>query len=101
MDPRHVASRWPPNLGGGLLRWTSSARRLRASYNCQHAMSIWVRKLKSFEDERAADREFWLTLSPDERVALVERIRQDWARTLGHPIERLRRTARRIQRARR
>jgi hypothetical protein len=69
-------------------------------YNRLHEMAIWVRKFTSFEEERAADREFWLALAPDERVALVEQIRQDWAKTVGHPIERLRRTARRIQRER-
>lgn len=61
-------------------------------------MDVWVRKVTSFDEERKADREFWVSLSPDARVALVEEIRQDWARISGRPIERLRRTVRRLQR---
>jgi hypothetical protein len=57
-------------------------------------MTIWVRRCQSFEEERAADREFWATISPDERVALVEELRHEWARISGQAIERLRRTAR-------
>jgi hypothetical protein len=56
-------------------------------------MKIWVRKCASFSEERAADREFWSALPPDERVALVEQIRREWAQISGQPIERLRRTA--------
>jgi hypothetical protein len=61
-------------------------------------MSLWVRKCESFAEERQADREFWAALSPDRRVALVEELRQEWARISGQPIERLRRTARVLQR---
>jgi hypothetical protein len=61
-------------------------------------MTIWLKRLTSFDEDRAADREFWARMSPDERVALVEQIRQDWARISGHPIERLRRTARVLER---
>lgn len=64
-------------------------------------MTVWMRKLTSFEAERAADREFWATLSPDARVALVEDLRREWVKISGRPIERLRRTARRVQRERR
>jgi hypothetical protein len=55
-------------------------------------MAIWVRKCSSFAEERVADRQFWLAIPPDERVAIVEQLRQQWAKLSGHPIERLRRT---------
>lgn len=64
-------------------------------------MAIWVRKCESFEEERVADREFWAALSPDARVAVVEDLRREWAKISGQPIERLRRTARLLQRERR
>lgn len=54
-------------------------------------MTVWVRKCSSFSEERAADREFWSAIPPDDRVSLVEQIRQEWARISGRPIERLRR----------
>jgi hypothetical protein len=37
---------------------------------------IWVRTCASFEEERRADREFWAQISPDERVAIVEQLRE-------------------------
>jgi len=63
-------------------------------------MKRWVRKLKSFEEERVADREFWAQLSPDERVAAVEELRLEWGKIRGESHERLRRTARVLKLAR-
>lgn len=42
-------------------------------------MNVWFRRCTSFEEEAEADREFWLQYSPEERVALVEEIRKEWA----------------------
>jgi len=61
---------------------------------------VWVRKCASFEEERLADREFWAAMSPDARVRVVDELRQEWGRISGQPIERLRRTARVLQRER-
>ena len=55
---------------------------------------IWVRKLGSFEDDRRADREFWRAVPPDERVAAVEDLRQQWAKIQGADEQGLRRTVR-------
>ncbi|MFW6012465.1 MAG: hypothetical protein ACOC92_02010 [bacterium] len=62
-----------------------------------------MRKCSSFEEERRADREFWSTLPPDERVAAVEELRQEWARMRGtdEDLQGLRRSARVLQRTRR
>lgn len=42
-------------------------------------MNVWFRRCTSFEEEAEADREFWLQYTPEERVALVEEIRKEWA----------------------
>ena len=55
---------------------------------------VWVRKCDSFEEDRAADLEFWRTLSPDARVAVVEDLRRRWAQLKGLRDEGLRRTVR-------
>jgi hypothetical protein len=57
-------------------------------------VEIWVRKCSSFEEEAAADREFWARMSPGERVAAVDQMRRWWLLTQGLPDEGLRRTAR-------
>jgi hypothetical protein len=62
-------------------------------------MKRWVRKLKSFEEERVADREFWAQLSPDVRVAAVEELRLQWSKIRGESHEGLRRTARVLKHA--
>jgi hypothetical protein len=64
-------------------------------------MKRWVRKLTSFEEERAADREFWAQMSPDERVAAVEELRLEWSKIQGKRNEGLRRTARVLELAKR
>lgn len=63
-------------------------------------MKTWVRKLSSFQEEQDADREFWSRLTPDERVSIVEELRQDWARMQGddEDLQGLRRSARVLQR---
>lgn len=68
-----------------------------------HFVEIWVRKCSSFEEERRADREFWAALTPEQRVAAVEELRQEWARTRGtdEDLQGLRRSARVLQRTRR
>ena len=55
-------------------------------------MNLWFRSLASFEDEAAADAEFWLRMTPDERVAVVEQLRADWWIQHGQADEGLRRT---------
>jgi hypothetical protein len=57
-------------------------------------MKVWVRKCASFAEERAADREFWAEMSPDDRVAAVEELRAQWAAMRGEDHEGLRRTVR-------
>jgi hypothetical protein len=56
--------------------------------------NIVVRRFASFEEEQKADREYWATVPPDDRVAMVEQLRRDWAVFSGQPEERLRRTVR-------
>src|SRR5436309_6200108 len=41
-------------------------------------MTMWLRRCASFEEEAAADREYWSAFSPDERVALIADLRQEW-----------------------
>ena len=55
---------------------------------------VWFRRFESFEAEAEGDAEFWLRMTPEDRVALVERIRREWQELNGHIDERLRRTAR-------
>jgi hypothetical protein len=42
-------------------------------------MGRWVRVCNSWEEEAEADREYWLRFSPDERVALIDTMRVEWA----------------------
>ena len=44
---------------------------------------MWLRVCNSFEEEAAADREYWLRFSGDERVALIAGMREEWARWTG------------------
>jgi hypothetical protein len=64
-------------------------------------MELWVRKCASFSEERAADRDFWRQMTPDERVAAVEELRAQWAALTGARHEGLRRTVRVLERAER
>ena len=65
-------------------------------------VEIWVRKCSSFEEERQADREFWAQLTPNDRVGVVEELREHWARTHGteQDLGRIRRCVRVLKRAR-
>ena len=58
---------------------------------------VWVRKCASFEEDRRADREFWQTVSPDDRVAVVEDLRRQWAKLKGLDDQGLRRTVHVLQ----
>lgn len=62
-----------------------------ADYNPH--MDVWVRKCASFEDERAADREFWARMTPAARIDVVEELRARWSSMRGDGHEGLRRTA--------
>jgi hypothetical protein len=63
--------------------------------------TIWFRRCATPDEAAAADREFWLRMSPEERVALVEQMREEWLKVTGEKDEGLRRVARVIQRPRR
>ena len=39
---------------------------------------LWVRKLSSWEEEAEADREYWAQYSGDEKVALIESLKDTW-----------------------
>jgi predicted Fe-S protein YdhL (DUF1289 family) len=38
---------------------------------------VWFRKCSSFEEEEEADREFWAQMTGDERVEVLEQMRQE------------------------
>ena len=63
--------------------------------------NIVVRRFSSFEEEQTADREYWAAIPPDDRVAMVEQLRRDWATFSGHTEERLRRVVRVLDRQKR
>jgi hypothetical protein len=65
------------------------------------AMELWVRKCASFAEERAADRDFWRQMTPDERVAAVNELRAQWAALTGARHEGFRRTVHVLERAER
>lgn len=58
-------------------------------------VDLWLRRATSFDEESEADSEFWLTMTPDERVAVLEQMRQEWIEEHGGD-EGLRRTVRRL-----
>jgi hypothetical protein len=64
-------------------------------------VALWVRKCASFAEERAADRDFWRQMTPDERVAAVNELRAQWASLTGEGHEGFRRTVRVLERAER
>ena len=57
-------------------------------------MKVWIRKCKSFEEERRADAEFWQQMTPAERVAIVEELRREWWERHGEGEQRLSRSIR-------
>jgi len=59
-------------------------------------MEIWLTRCSSFDEESASDAAFWRQFSPDERVAILERMRLEWLEEHDRCDEGLRRTAQRI-----
>jgi hypothetical protein len=41
-------------------------------------MTVWLRRCASFAEEAEADRDYWSAFAPDERVALIADLRQEW-----------------------
>lgn len=46
-------------------------------------MERWVRVCTSWEEEAEADREFWLRFSPEERVGIVDTLKEQWTAMTG------------------
>jgi hypothetical protein len=67
-----------------------------SAYN--RSVKAWVRKCSDFDEERAADREFWAQMTPSERVSALEELRAQWKSTSADGHEGLRRTVRVLQR---
>jgi hypothetical protein len=55
---------------------------------------IVVRCFDSFKEEQKANREYLAAVTPDDRVAMVEQLRRDWATISGQIEDRLRRVVR-------
>ena len=51
---------------------------MSGSYN-RGVRKVWFRKCASFEEEAEADREYWAQFSADERVALIDNLKNRWA----------------------
>ena len=60
-----------------------------------------MRGCSSFSEAEAADRAFWATLTPQQRVAAIEDLRADWLKLRGLRDEGLRRAVRVFEPARR
>jgi pyruvate formate-lyase activating enzyme-like uncharacterized protein len=58
---------------------------------------IWVRKCSSFEEAEEADQEFWAQMTGDERVQVLEQMRQDAWKITGEPLERIQKVVRIIR----
>jgi hypothetical protein len=63
--------------------------------------SVWLRRHESFAEEARADREFWASMTPDQRVAVIDQLIIDWLRLRGAGHEGLRRSARVLEPSRR
>lgn len=48
-------------------------------------MKPWLRICDSFAEEAEADREFWQQYSAEERVALIDQMRHEWAAMTNEP----------------
>jgi hypothetical protein len=84
----------------------TSQKGIDARYFCGDIMApqmrnIQVRRFSSFEEEQKADTEYWAAIPPDDRVAMVEQLRRDWAIFSGQTEERLRRVVRVLDRKKR
>jgi hypothetical protein len=64
-------------------------------------MEIWVRRCNSFAEDEKADREFWATMTGEERVEALEELRREAWKVTGERLEGLRRTVRVFERPRR
>ena len=64
-----------------------------------YVMVPWVRKCGSFAEDARADREFWATMTGDERVAALEELRHEAWKVTGEPLQGLRRVVRIVERA--
>ncbi len=66
-----------------------------ALYN-ETVENVWLRRLTSFAEEERADREFWRSMSGEQRVAALDDLRRQWNEEHHHAehIEGLRRTVR-------
>ncbi len=53
--------------------------------------NVWLRKCSSFEEDNRADREFWQRMTPNERVGIVEELREEWWEQHGDGEQGLRR----------
>ncbi len=72
---------------------------VREGYNA--TMEGWVRRCSSFAEEADADREFWAGMTANERVAVVEQMRNEWWDRNGGRDEGLRRVVRVLRKAQR
>ena len=48
-------------------------------------MKPWLRICASFDEEAEADREYWQQFSAEERVALIDQMRHEWAAMTNEP----------------
>jgi predicted nucleotidyltransferase len=46
-------------------------------------MKVWLRVCKSWEEEAAADREYYQSFTPDERVAMIDDLHRQWEKING------------------
>jgi len=46
-------------------------------------MTVWLRRCTSFAEEAEADRDYWSGFAPDERVALIADLRDEWSTMKG------------------
>jgi hypothetical protein len=73
----------------------TAARGVIPEYHSPVAM--WINRSSSFEEEAEADVRFWKQMTPDERVAVLEQMRQEWLEQHGRADEGLRRIVTRLR----
>jgi hypothetical protein len=64
-------------------------------------MAVWLRRCGDFAEEADADRAFWASLTPQQRVDAVEDLRRQWLKMQGARDEGLRRVVRVLEPPRR
>ena len=57
-------------------------------------MATWLRRCSDFDEEAAADRAFWASLTAEQRVAAMDDLRRQWLTMQGARDEGLRRVVR-------